>query len=316
MKHIIDNRKTFFIGFFLSLILLQAGFSEARRTVPIRVAVSIPPQIYFVERIGGENVQVDALVLPGRSPATYAPNPSQISNLSKSHVYFRIGVPFENLLLPRIDGIAVNLVVVDTRKGIKLRKMLAGHHDHDEGKDVHQTNRAALEPDHDHHDQGYDPHIWLDPNLVKKQAATICETLMTIDPDGAASYRSNLDRFIADLEALHQRLRKILSPLANENLYVFHPSFGYLADAYGLRQTPIEVEGKAPKGKDLYQFIQMAKRSNARVIFVQPQFDRQAATKIAKAIQGKVIPLNPLAENYMQNMEEMALKIAGAVGGQ
>jgi zinc transport system substrate-binding protein len=316
MKNIMTYKSVVWMALFFSLVAAQSGFSKDQRTDPIRVAVSILPQGYFVERIGGQRVRVHVLVLPGRSPATYAPTPSQISNLAKSHVYFRIGVPFENLLLPRMDGIASNLRVVDTRKGIKLRKMIAGHHDHDEGKDVHRPPMATDDPGQDHHDQGYDPHIWLDPNLVKKQAATICETLMAIDPDGAAIYRSNLDHFVADLEALHQRMQKILKPFANENLYVFHPSFGYLADAYGFRQRPIEVEGKSPKGKDLYQFIQMAKQSKARTIFVQPQFDQQAAMKIAKAIQGRVIPLNPLAENYIENMEHIALIIAGAVGGQ
>jgi zinc transport system substrate-binding protein len=280
------------------------------------VTVSILPQVYFVERIGGERVNADVLVLPGRSPATYAPNPTQIANLAKSDVYFRIGVPFENLLLPRINGIAANILVVDTRKGIQLRKMLAGHHAHGEGQGIQRPHKTSHDQEHGHDNQGLDPHIWLDPNLVKKQAATICGALIAMDPGGTDTYRSNLDRFTADLEALHQRLQQILLPLVNENLYVFHPSFGYLADAYGLRQTPIEVEGKSPKGKDLYRFIQMAKRSKARAIFVQPQFDKQAALKIATAIQGKVIPLDPLAGNYMQNMETMALKIAGAVGGQ
>ena len=79
---------------------------------------------------------------------------------------------------------------------------------------------------------------------------------------------------------------------------------------------PIEIEGKSPRGKDLYRFIQIAKLSKARIIFVQPQFDQQAARKIARAIQGAVIPLDPLAGNYMENMVYMASKIAEAMGRQ
>jgi zinc transport system substrate-binding protein len=314
MKNISKHNKAWVIGFLFVLFCLQAVFSRADGHYPLRVSVSILPQTYFVERIGGDRVQVNVLVLPGRSPATYAPSPAQISSLAKSDVYFRIGVPFENLLMPRLGGVAPNLLVVDTRKGIQLRKMRTGHHDHDEGQTAHRAPEAAQETEHVPDGEGEDPHIWLDPNLVKRQAKTICETLIQLDPEGTSVYRSNLERFVADLETLHQNLRRVLEPFAGENLYVFHPSFGYLADAYGLRQVPIEVEGKSPKGKDLYQFIQMAKSSKARIIFVQPQFDQQAARKIASAIQGTVIPLDPLAGNYMENMAYMVSKIAEVMG--
>jgi zinc transport system substrate-binding protein len=314
MKNISKHNHVWLIGFLLGLICLQAVFSRADGRYPLRVSVSILPQAYFVERIGGDRVLVNVLVLPGRSPATYAPKPDQISNLAKSDVYFRIGVPFENFLLPRLDSVAANLLVVDTRKGIQLRKMRIGHHDHDEEQTVHKQPGATQETAHTKDGEGDDPHIWLDPNLVKVQAATICDALIALDPDGTSAYRANLETFVADLEALHQKLRRVLEPFAGENLYVFHPSFGYLADAYRLRQVPIEIEGKSPKGKDLYQFIQMAKASKARIIFVQPQFDQQAAKKIAGTIQGAVIPLDPLAGNYMENMTYMVLKIAEAMG--
>jgi len=316
MKNNSKHNKVVAIGFLFVLICLQATFSEADRPYPLRVSVSILPQVYFVERIGGDNVLVDVLVLPGRSPATYAPNPAQISNLAKSDVYFRMGVPFENLLVPRLGSVAANLLVVDTRKGIQLRKMRTGHHEHKGGQAVHRVLEATQKTEHSQDGEGHDPHIWLDPNLVKQQAATICDALIQLDPEGEPAYRSNLETFVADLEALHQKLRQVLNPFAGENFYVFHPSFGYLADAYKLRQVPIEIEGKAPKGKDLYQFIKMVKSSNARIVFVQPQFDQQTARKIASAIQGAVIPLDPLAGNYMENMAYMASKIAEAMGRQ
>jgi zinc transport system substrate-binding protein len=316
MKNITKYNNVLTIGFLFFLISLQTVCSRADERYPLRVSVSIPPQSYFVERIGGDRVLVDVLVLPGRSPATYAPNPSQISSLAKSDVYFRVGVPFENLLVPRLGSIAANLLVVDTRRGIQLRKMHTGHHAHGEGQAVQTPSKAMDETVQALDGEGDDPHIWLDPNRVKQQAATICDALIALDPGGKGVYRSNLDRFVADLQALHQRLQRVLEPFTGDNLYVFHPSFGYFADAYGLRQVSIEIEGKSPKGKDLYHFIQMAKLSKARIIFVQPQFDQQAAGKIASAIRGAVVPLDPLAGNYMENMAYMASKIAEVMGRQ
>jgi len=96
-------------------------------------------------------------------------------------------------------------------------------------------------------------------------------------------------------------------------VFVFHPAFGYFADAYGLQQIPVETMGRSPKGKELSAIIKLAKQENARVIFVQPQFDRQAARKIADAINGAVVSINPLAYDYLNNMEQMANTIADAL---
>jgi zinc transport system substrate-binding protein len=71
--------------------------------------------------------------------------------------------------------------------------------------------------------------------------------------------------------------------------------------------------GKAPKGKTLSKIIKLAKQQNARVIFAQPQFDRNAAQKIASAINGRVVTLDPLAYDYLANMDKMAQTITGAL---
>ncbi|MCK4727346.1 MAG: zinc ABC transporter substrate-binding protein, partial [Desulfobacterales bacterium] len=84
----------------------------------IKVFVSIPPQAYFVERVGGERVDVSVLVGPGYSPATYEPMPRQIAELGKAKVYFRIGVPFENVWMMRISRANPHMNVIDTRRDI------------------------------------------------------------------------------------------------------------------------------------------------------------------------------------------------------
>jgi zinc transport system substrate-binding protein len=268
---------------------------------PLTVFVSIPPQAYFVERIGGDNISVEVLVLPGKSPATYTPSPDQITKLAKSRVFFRIGVPFENALMPKINTISKKLQIVDTRKGIKIRRIDGRHTGHDKNGG-------------DHNLSGNDPHIWLDPSLVKRQALTIYETLSEIDPDERTTYHANYISFINDLKKLDIKIRKTLEPVKGGNLFVFHPSFGYFADAYGLKQVAVEVEGKAPKGRQLSLFIKDAKREKVRVVFVQPQFDKSAAMKIASAINGAVVSIDPLERDYIRNLEEMTEKVAAALG--
>ncbi len=267
---------------------------------PLPVFVSIQPQAYFVKRIGGERVFVNTLVMPGENPATYAPSPGQMLQLAKAKVFFRIGVPFEDSLMPKIENSSKDLLIVDTQKGILLREMEGGHHDMAEG--LHTTI--------------WDPHTWLSPLLVKKQAETIYKAIVQLDPSGEPYYGANYSAFIKDLDLLHKKIKESLAPAKGRTIFVFHPAFGYFADAYGLKQMAVETEGKAPKGKKLSMFIKKAKKSGVRVVFVQKQFDRSAARSIANAINGAVIPLNPLAMDYMKSLEEMANKVAEALKRQ
>jgi zinc transport system substrate-binding protein len=295
----------------------------------LSVFVSIVPQKYFVEQITGDLAEVDVLVTPGKSPATYSPTPGQIRKLALADVYFRIGVPFENGFMHKIASVAPDTRVVDTRKGIVLRKMEAHIHDHDkEPKQDHQGKEAhthEADADHEHHGKaeedhghgdtaaGRDPHIWMNPVLVKQQAATMTEALGELAPGHAARFQENYALFARKLDQLHDRLKTLLAPLAGQNLFVFHPAFGYLADAYGLHQIPVETMGRIPKGKELSAIIKLAKGGKARVIFVQPQFDAQAARKIAQAVNGAVISIDPLAYDYLNNLARMADTISNAL---
>ncbi len=280
------------IIFYILMIfyIIPSGRSTAsvNRSKQISVFVSIPPQAYFVKRIGGDRVAVNILLPAGKNPATYAPAPAEISKLSKAKVYFRIGLPFETLLVHKIAGLSKQIKIVDTRTGIKLRKM-----------NSRNKNQKG----------GSDPHIWMSPVLVKIQAEIIYNTLAALDPEGRPEYAERLSSFLMDLDKLNKKISQALRPVKGKSIFVFHPAFGYFADAYGMRQVAVEMEGKAPKGKDLSLFIKKAKKEKAQVIFVQPGFDSSAALKIAAAINGVVTHIDPLAENYIENLEDMADKV-------
>lgn len=267
----------------------------------LTVAVSILPQAHFVERVGGDRVRVVVLVGPGQSPHAYEPTPKQVADLAGARAYFTIGVEFERGLLPRLRSSFPQLRVVDTRAGVPLRTMTGAE--------------AAAEcdhgHDHGHHDhQGTpDPHIWLSPRLVKIQAQTICDALVDLDPSGVETYRRNLAAFQADLDRLHDRLEAALAGLKGREVFVFHPAFGYFLDEFGLKQVPVEIEGKEPTARRLAAVIERAKAAGTRVIFVQPQFSRKSAAAVAEAIGGVVVPLDPLARDFTANLEDMAAKI-------
>ena len=181
------------LGFALSNSPDVYAKSEIGPSDRIKVFVSILPQVSFAERVGGERVDVCVMVGPGQSPATYEPRPKQMAELNKAKLYFRIGVPFEDVWMERISKANPNMKVIDTRRGIELLSMNA-HHRHDDEA-------------HHHHGTGMkDPHIWLSPRLVKIQAQNMCTALIAEDFAHRSYYESNLTAFQADLDELDSEI--------------------------------------------------------------------------------------------------------------
>lgn len=272
--------------------------SSARADVsPLTVMVSIAPQRFFVERIGGNLVEAEVIAPPGYAPETYQVTPRQMDSFGKADLYFLIGMPFEEELVRRVSAVFPDLLIVDTREGVS---MLSAAHEH----------HGEEETEHDHHHGGNDPHIWLDPQRVKIQARTMARALIERLPDHEMTFSQNLAAFEAELDALHSRLSEMLAPVSGGALYVFHPSFGYFADAYGLEQRSIEYEGKSPGARRLYAIMDEIKQAGVRVLFEQPQFTTSALSGIAAETGVEIVILDGLAEDYIENMKEMAAKIA------
>jgi zinc transport system substrate-binding protein len=155
--------------------------------------------------------------------------------------------------------------------------------------------------------------VWLDPNNVMTMARSIADALVELDPEHEAEYRRNLEQFIRELEELDEQIQRRCRNLEKRQFMVYHPAFGYFADAYGLEQIPIEIEGKSPSASDLAELIETARRLDIRAIFVQKQFSSEAAEAVAEEIGGQVVRVDPLARDYMANMRTMADAFAGAM---
>ncbi len=326
--------------FICILVFSYLGNAFAADKLP--VFVSIVPQKYFVQQIGKDLVEVQAMVQPGASPATYEPEPQQMVDLATAEIYFAIGVPFENAKLEKIAAANSNMRVIHTDQGIDKIAMEAHHHHddheeehHDEGehhgeaehghekgehhgeaKHGHEKGEHHEEDEHDkdHHEHtGLDPHIWLSPPLVKIQARTILAALQEADPVHRSVYEANFKEFTAQIDKLDADLKKTFEGKEGLQFLVFHPPWGYFAHAYGLKQVPIEIEGKDPKPAQLKKLIQHAREKGIKVVFVQPQFSTKSAKLVAREIGGQVAFVDPLAEDWMANLREVADKFQAAL---
>lgn len=273
----------------------------------LRAAVSVLPQADFVSRIGGGNVAVEVLVGPGQDPHTFEPTPQQMAALSEAAVYFRIGMPFEDTLLEKVASLNKGLKIANTAEGIELLPSLE-----EQDQESHRPEGGTHSGEA--HQGDKDPHIWLDPKLVKTQAETICRALSELDAANARTYRENLLAFQRELDQLDARLTKTLAPLKGRAFFVYHPAFGYFAAAYGLKQVAVETGGKEPPPRQVAALVERARREGVKVIFVQPQFSDKTARAIAREIGGAVVAADDLPRDYLAGMDKLAGAIEEALG--
>jgi zinc transport system substrate-binding protein len=269
----------------------------------LRTVACIAPHAYLVRRVGGPRVSVEVLVGPGQSPHTYEPAPRQVAALEEADAYFETGLPFERTLLEKATQARPSLHIVDLREGVELRAIEENEREHDHHEGAHGDE-----------DESIDPHTWTSPRNAIIQARAIASALTELDGEHRAEYEANRDALIADLTALDREIAEALAPLKGQEFIVFHPAFGYFADAYGLRQVPIEVAGKEPTARELASLIETAKQRNVRVIFVQREFPASSAQRVAEAIGGVVSPLDDLGEDYLECLRSMAHAVRDGLG--
>ncbi len=269
------------------------GGGDAARSGEPLVFVSIEPLRYFVERIGAGEFEVRVLVASDQSPATYEPTARQMAALAGSKVFFTVGVPMERTLVPRLPGSMPAVRVVDTREGIELIEFESSRRDHGHG--------------------ATDPHVWLDPARARAMAHNIYNALAAIEPGLEPFLAGNLRALNADLDLLAAELAELLAPVRGREFVVFHPAYGYFADAFELKQVAIEAGGIMPGSKHLADVMDMARKRGVKAIFVQPQFSSATASAVATSIGATVVNLDPMAPDYPENMRRIAGRILSAL---
>ena len=296
------------IHFALLHLFVQPAFSAQ----PVVVAVSIEPQKTFVQLIGKDRVDVQVMVQPGSSPHTYEPKPRQMVAIAAAKLYFAIGVTFEKAWLHKIAAVNPKIKVIHTDRGIEKIPM-AAHFHHEDAIEQHAVKEVrpaesalrVMGKDHTEESVGLDPHIWLSPPLVKLQARAIRDALQEADPVHQSLYEANYRDFLSQVDALDSALRATFAGKQGLRFMVFHPAWGYFAHAYGLKQLPVEIEGKEPGPAQLKALIDHAKEKKIKVVFVQPQFSTRSAALLARQIGGQIVYADPLAADWFENLREV-----------
>ena len=253
------------------------------------VVVSIAPLSEWVRGVGGDKVEITVLLPPGASPHTYEPKPAQLIKVERARIFVKNGAGLE-FWADKIVKINKDILVVDISKEVELIETSSEA----KGK-LHLLK---------------DPHLWLSLKNAKKGVRQICEALSKVDPENAEYYERNADGYIEKLDALDREIREKLETIKNKKFIALHPAWSYFCRDYDLEQVPIEEAGKEPGPKHLMRVIEIAKKNDIKVVFVEPQFNPKSAQVIAREIGGQVKIIDPLAGNYLENMRTIADELA------
>ncbi|MCT4605151.1 MAG: zinc ABC transporter substrate-binding protein [Marinisporobacter sp.] len=255
------------------------------------VAVSIVPQETFVKVVGGDLIEVITMIPPGNSPENYAPSPRELQMLSKSRVYFSIGVPTEKAnIIPKLASINENIELIPLEAEV-----------------------SKVYKDREFSPRERDPHIWLSPKRVKVMIEVIKDKLCEMDSENEEIYIKNAKEYIEKLDKLDEEVKKSIKDLPKKGFFVYHPAFGYFAEDYGLKMIAIEKEGKEATIEDIKRIIECAKKENIKTIFYQAEIDSKQSRVIAQEIKGSTQVIAPLAPNYIENIKNMANAFVNSV---
>jgi zinc transport system substrate-binding protein len=256
----------------------------------ITVAVTIAPQRGFVNAIGGDKVDIVLMVPPGAEPHTYEPSPSQMLALEKADIYAKVGseIEFEIMWFDKLVSINPNMKIIDCSRGVILKESTEMD-DHSEILDLEETR--------------LDPHIWLSPLNAIEMVRNITEGLVEVDPGNSDYYMNNRDFYINSLQRLDSEIRDSFEGIEKRLFLVYHSAWGYFASTYNLEMITVEKEGKELTPAGLASVIDQINEHSISVIFVSPQFNTQSANTIAQETNCTVAFIDPLAEDYITNLQ-------------
>ncbi len=274
-----------FIGIFAAVlfIYLAANGQKSLDDGKIDVMVSVAPEAEFVKAVGGDKVNVAVMVPPGANPHTYEPLPEQLKDVSNAKMYIEVGTPleFELNYMDKIKAANPNMLIVNSSTGV------------------------SLIPNTAEHEEGSDPHIWTSPKNAKIMVENVYQGLVQVDPANKDYYQKNRDNYLQQLDELDKNITQSLKGKENSSILVYHPSWAYFCKDYHLQQIPIESGGKEPTPQEIADVVDLAKKNNIKVVFVEPQYSPNNAETIASEIGGQVVSVDDLGENYIENMKKV-----------
>ncbi|HEY8481323.1 MAG TPA: metal ABC transporter substrate-binding protein [Spirillospora sp.] len=271
----------------LALAGLAAGLTgcaDAEADVPpgkTSVVASIYPMAWLAEKVGGEDAVVKTLTEPGAEPHDLELTTRKVASLVDADLAVHVGG-----VQPAVDD-AIRRHAKHSLDAAGVVTTLPPPEETDDAE-AHDGVR--------HEEASRDPHIWLDPSRMATVATALGERLAAVDPGHAAGHRGRAASTAAELAALDRAFRDGLRSCRRREIITAHAAFGYLADRYGLRQTPVAGvdPGTEPTPRRLAELTRRVSATGATTVFTETLVSPKVAESLARAAGVRTAVLDPV----------------------
>ena len=265
--------------------LLALSLTTSIATAQLKVVTSTTDLYDIARAVGGDKVKATHIGEGYEDPHFVQPKPSFILRLREADVWAYVGLDLEIGWMP---------LLLDGARNQKINAGTPGHINVSTVIPVLDANRAVDRSQGDVHPLG-NPHYWLDPGNARKIGALFRDRFSELDPANAAAYKANLTAWEAKLTAAEQGWAGDLAALKDKPVVAWHTSWRYFAAYTGLRIVGFmePKPGVPPSAAHLTALVATMKQTGAKVIIMEPFYDRKTADKIARETGAKVLVVPP-----------------------
>lgn len=251
---------------------------------PLRLTVSVEPVAWLVRNVAGQRATVDTLLPAGACPETFHPGPKALQAAVASDLVLFVGGDFEDPWLA---------LLLEARPDLRLAMLGLG-----------------LAENMDRNLFG----IWLDPARAKILARRAAQALELLDQDRAEEYRQNLQELEARLDRLGEQVTALFQDLDERRLFFCgRPDWTWLARAQGLDQKAVAGPLDMPSPSEQKTALIEARRCGAQYVLDRPRCGSKAARALALRLKTQILPVDPLARDYEDNLLAAARRIRAAL---
>jgi zinc/manganese transport system substrate-binding protein len=293
-------RFRYVITLFITCASAWQAMAQSPEKLPVVATFSILAD--FARSVGGERIEVTALVGPNGDTHVYQPKPADAKELGAARLILVNGLGLEGWIDRLIKASGAKAPVVVATKGIKPQQM------REEGR-IEQ-----------------DPHAWQSIANAKIYVANIRDALIAVDPDGASAYRANADAYHGKLDALEKEVTGEIAkiPPKQREIITTHDAFGYFGTAYVFRfiaPEGVSTETEA-SARDVARIIRQIKAQKIPAVFLEnvtdPRLARNIATESGAKIGGTLYsdalsPPDGPAGTYIEMMRNNVRELSAAL---
>lgn len=263
---------------FVALTVTACGTQKSTGT-GLKVVATTSLVGDVVQQVGGDLIQLTTLLPLGADPHSFEPRPQDAAAIQDAQLIFLNGLELEHALEPMIEANARGTVVA-----------VSG------GIDPITFAAAGPNSTGDTHGSG-DPHVWMNPLLVKVWVSNIESALSTADPEHAAQYQQNAEAYLTQLDELHTWIQDQVAKIPPEKrkLVNDHESMAYFAQPYGFEVVGLVVGSistlSSPSAQELAALEDLIRAQQVPAIFVDRSVNTTLADQVAQDTGIQVVAL-------------------------